>query len=449
MSIPPQLIRVKRKRDDESPVTFLQFDEGAKRHRTGSNWVYQRRHADPQSPTEAPTRSFHDVKPVIHVSGPDGDAHRTKAKVAVKAPTPTTIASTLNTAPADDSKLAEPRRFHISKKMMMTAAGNQSSIPGSKKKGRYGPAVFVERGRVKASQRASRALEAMRASATPSPDQQQQDATVAVDKKATEPRLKKPGVRSRQRSPMPDPNGRAPLPASAMNPHNQDMSRITADMNDWVMKEIGANLQQMEQEKRKAVQHRFKPKTPVKSYAERHPEVVASTPEPNQMDTAMSDASDMDDDDWVIEEYVRVPAHAMMVNVAPADVGVLVLDGEEDNTLFFGPENDEDEELDEDDEDENGMLLFLDDPIVFKKANEANLAAENYYTADYPEDEVESDDEYGRRAYGYRNGNASDDEEFDNMDYDDDDDMVLEGDGDEDATMARIKNYVRRSHAFQ
>lgn len=333
----------------------------------------------------------------------------------------------------------------------MTGAENQSSIPGSKKKERYGPAVFVERGRVKASQRASRALEAMRASTTPPPDQQRQGATVAVDHKQTEPRLKKPGVRSRQRSPMPDPDARAPLPASATNPQNQDMSRIAADMNDWVMKEIGANLQQMEQEKRKAVQHRFKPKTPVKSYAERHPEVMAGTPEPDPMDTAMSDASDMDGDDWVIEEYVRVPAHAMMVNVAPTDVGVLVLDGEEDNTLFFGPENDEDEELDEDDEDENGMLLFLDDPppIVFQKANRANLAAENYYTADYPEDEVESDDEYGRCAYGYRNGNASDDEEFDNMDYDDDDDMVLEGGGDDDAAMARIRNYVRRSHAFQ
>lgn len=94
--------------------------------------------------------------------------------------------------------------------------------------------------------------------------------------------------------------------------------------------------------------------------------------------------------------------------------------------------------------------FWMRPPIVFKKTNGANLSAENYYTADYPEDEVESDDEYGRRPYGYRNGNASDDEEFDNMDYDDDDDdMVLEGNGDDDATMARIKNYVRRSHAFQ
>lgn len=78
-----------------------------------------------------------------------------------------------------------------------------------------------------------------------------------------------------------------------------------------------------------------------------------------------------------------------------------------------------------------------------------SLAAENYYTADYPEDEVESDDEYGRHPYGYRNGNASDDEEFDNDMYDDtDDEMIVEGDG-EDASMARLKAFVKRSRGNQ
>lgn len=43
---------------------------------------------------------------------------------------------------------------------------------------------------------------------------------------------------------------------------------------------------------------------------------------------------------------------------------------------------------------------------------------ENHYTADYPEDEVESDDEYGRDDYRYRTGNASDKEEFDDADED-------------------------------
>jgi hypothetical protein len=39
--------------------------------------------------------------------------------------------------------------------------------------------------------------------------------------------------------------------------------------------------------------------------------------------------------------------------------------------------------------------------------------AENYYTADYPDEEVATDDEYGRNAYSFRNGNASDLEEYD------------------------------------
>lgn len=39
--------------------------------------------------------------------------------------------------------------------------------------------------------------------------------------------------------------------------------------------------------------------------------------------------------------------------------------------------------------------------------------AENYYTADYPDEEVATDDEYGRNAYSFRNENASDLEEYD------------------------------------
>ena len=39
------------------------------------------------------------------------------------------------------------------------------------------------------------------------------------------------------------------------------------------------------------------------------------------------------------------------------------------------------------------------------------ITAEDYYGNDYPEDEVDSDDEFGRGAYNYRHA-ASDDEEF-------------------------------------
>lgn len=44
------------------------------------------------------------------------------------------------------------------------------------------------------------------------------------------------------------------------------------------------------------------------------------------------------------------------------------------------------------------------------------MTAENYYTHDYPEDEVASDDEFDRDAYHYQTGNASDLEEFDDSD---------------------------------
>lgn len=51
--------------------------------------------------------------------------------------------------------------------------------------------------------------------------------------------------------------------------------------------------------------------------------------------------------------------------------------------------------------------------------------AENHYTADYPDEEVDSDDEFGRNAYHYRTHNASDLEEFDE---DDNDDMTFSDD---------------------
>lgn len=44
------------------------------------------------------------------------------------------------------------------------------------------------------------------------------------------------------------------------------------------------------------------------------------------------------------------------------------------------------------------------------------LLAENHYTADYPDDEVASDDEFDRNPYHYRTHNASDLEEFDEND---------------------------------
>ncbi|KAL6869487.1 hypothetical protein ACO1O0_000813 [Amphichorda felina] len=429
MSIPPQLIRVKRKRDEEAtPVTFLQFDDGVKRARSSNHWAYQRRDgaSKPQS-----TSPRHDAPPVIHVSNPNDESTQSpKRPGAAAAPSPR---KTLEPRPSlqrvGGAATPEPRRFHLSRAMMMKQ-GAQAPTPGVSKKSRASPAVFVERSRKKMARRSL--------NATVSPTEEMPtDRGVQTGKPGElEPprKLKKPST-TRAKSPRPDAVTRAPPPVSAARPHAEDLDKIAADMNQWVLNEIGANLEEMEMDKWKQEdKFKFRPKAPAKRYQERHPDRPSTDTQEEQhkADTVMTDdvsEDDSDNSDWVIDEYVRIPANSMAVDVSPGDVGVLVLDGEEDDVLFFGPEHDEDDDYLEDDEDEN---------------------AENYYTADYPEDEVDSDDEYNRHAYYYRTTNASDDEEFDNdlysPDNEDSDEMVIEGD-DDDVAMARIKAYMQRRHA--
>jgi hypothetical protein len=138
-----------------------------------------------------------------------------------------------------------------------------------------------------------------------------------------------------------------------MNRHDEDMDKIANDMNAWVLNELGANLHSMEHDNKPL---RFKPKSPAKRFHERHPEMSPSQSSAISTDTMMSDLSDEegDDEDWIIEEYVRIPANSVALDVAPADVGILVLENEEESLLFFGSAQDEDDELGEDDEDENG-----------------------------------------------------------------------------------------------
>ncbi|PTB67436.1 hypothetical protein BBK36DRAFT_3448 [Trichoderma citrinoviride] len=431
MSIPPQLIRVKRKRDDESPVTFLQLEEGAKRHRSDRNWVYQRRES--QAAPSGPAVSRSDGKPVIHVSQPEDRPSpiRTHSDGRVSSST-SDIRGTAKRS--DDGQLPEQRKFHVSRAMLAQASAAQGpTSAGISKHARHGPTIFVERtGRKKIIPRSSRQSLVIRDAQAVITKGPSQEVVATSDEHIEQRHLKKPGI-AKRRDPSQEPPARHPLPQSLINRHTEDMDKITADMNQWVLDEIGANLHAMEVEKKQAEKPRFRPKAPEKRYQERHPAVAVAPDSPagETADTPMADASEEegDDADWIIEEYVRIPAHTMDVNVLPSDVGLLVLDGEEENMLFYGPPQDEDDEYAEDDEDEN---------------------AENYYTADYPEDEVDTEDEYDRHAYMYRNANASDEEEFDDNEYDSDE-FAMEGqdDDDDDARMDRIRQFMQRNAAFR
>lgn len=373
----------------------IELDKGGtKRRRSDVNWVYQRREASTRRPGQDGNQM-----PVIHVAGEPA-----QPKID-ELPTPTEPES------KSIAGASEPRRFHVSRSML-AAAANKPTGCNIFKKDRNGPTVFVERTRRKLAPKPRRSLapHALLQSANESDEVQQRD-------------LKRPGVA--KKTPNEATETKTALPESLTNRANEDMSKITADMNDWVLREVGANLAQMDED-RKAEQRtptRFKPKAPVKRYQERHPATAGEDTEMSNTGTPTELSDEDDDEDWIIEEYVRVPANYMAVDVNPSDIGVLVLEGDEDAMLFYGSLNDDDDELAEDEEDEN---------------------AENHYTADYPEDEVASDDEYGRNPYNFRTYNASDDEEFDENDFDDEDELAMEGDLDDDARMARIIERMKR-----
>ena len=134
---------------------------------------------------------------------------------------------------------------------------------------------------------------------------------------------------------------------------------------------------------------KYKPKAPARRFAEREPEKAATL----ALRDGDADAMDVDNDEYVIDTYVRetfVPDADGKLPTPVGTVGFLVLN-DEDEDWWNGSDSD-DKEFDTDDDDSN---------------------AEEYYANDYPEDELSEDDEFGRDPYKRDNRHGSDDEEFD------------------------------------
>lgn len=351
------------------------------------------------------------------------------------------------------------RRFRISRSMLKNEPASNSVRLS--KRSKHGPAIFVEHSRKKmAARRGEKEHVGKNAAPLPHGATHELHQETRELKPQASQTFKRPTVAAKKFDNTGD-LVRSPLPPSLNQRQEADLSKIAAEMDAWVMREIGANLEAMQTESKSSQSpSRFRPKPPAQRYKERHPELAGTLQGKtahNEMDidveVSAESSEDEDSDDWVVEEYIRIPAKLMSGDVAPTDIGVLILDGEDASALFYGPDHDEDDDYLEDDEDENGEKpLFtiptqwhtLSTPPVRSCAKYNPIIAENHYTADYPEDEVDSDDEYGRQAYLYRTRNASDDEEFDNNGYESSDDMVLDDGGDDDVTMARIKAYMKR-----
>ncbi|KAI0180951.1 hypothetical protein GGR52DRAFT_12006 [Hypoxylon sp. FL1284] len=419
MSVPPQLIRVKRKATDEDPVSFLRVQE-TKRHRS-ETFVYRRQEERPKFADNIPAES---PKPVIHTSQPHTKAtaflNSKTSEPSIEKPVsdngatlePAGVSSADTASPADAA--SEPRQFRMSKKDMMRGASQLGRAHGGITKKRSSPALFVERKIKHISNTPLKKLEALTNTASSAAAEDME-----VDK--PEPRkLKKPGIAKLAPKKKDDQNYKADVPKSMTDRWNVDVEKLGAEMNEYTLQQIGLNLQKVNDEKvseeSAKAQSKFKPK-PITRYAERHPETTQGSRDVDMMNTD-ADVSDSDDGEYIIETYERVPASKLGEHVSPKKVGLIVFDEDPEMEFFYGDDSDSEAEWAEDEEDEN---------------------AENYYAADYPEDEVASDDEYNYNAYSFRNRNASDLEEYD-LDDDDDDDDDDDEDEDKDKDKGKYKD---------
>ncbi|KAF2875117.1 hypothetical protein BDV95DRAFT_665725 [Massariosphaeria phaeospora] len=136
----------------------------------------------------------------------------------------------------------------------------------------------------------------------------------------------------------------------------------------------------------------YKPNANVRRYKDRFPEKATAPP------AADPDAMDVDTDDYVYDTYVReevMPDADGKIPEPEGTVGVLIIGA--DDAEWWDEEIESEGGGGTDDEDEN---------------------AEGYYANDYPEDELSSDDEYGREPHKYRRGSDGEGYDLENDDYD-------------------------------
>jgi hypothetical protein len=280
-----------------------------------------------------------------------------------------------------------PRRFHMSRSA--TPVGSTPTVAGRKRKN---AAIFVERKRPRSSEGPTETPQLGKVAAQgPSkqdasqPEQEKPGPGFGTPQSEERPR-KKPGLAARSSTPpvrltstskpLVAPLRNVRLPSGAMMPWDVSSERLTAEMQAYTLEEIGRTLARQDEEAAaeasrlaalKAAKSasspqkyssKFKPKKPALRYAERHPgEKVVPEHEAMEVDEAHigdEDDEDMDDGEYIIDTYVRIPADALQTNEQPKNFGLLVLDSQPDIDEFYQEEENSDEEDDDEEEDENG-----------------------------------------------------------------------------------------------
>ncbi|KAL5604488.1 hypothetical protein BROUX41_002450 [Berkeleyomyces rouxiae] len=408
MSRPPEVIRIKRKRDDETPLTFLELDaDGNKRARSASNWVYKRRVPKALSGASTATSndrtaSAADARPRIQASAP-GDELRWEKQLQSSGPPTTATGPHAPVRPADTAALQ--RTFHISKvdTERLKSYASQSSVSSLSTKRRRNTVVFVERNMKKMRAVGGGGGTAPLDSLPLALRTGRPDAYAEADGAGAGVDVPVPATPStQQRRPLAIPHGRLP-PAERPVVPVHDMKKMATVMDAWareVVAPVGSETKSSAAAPRhKGPMSRFKPKPKPKS-----PPATAATITSTTGATVLDD----DDSDYVEEEYHIMDPRAVPTDVPRHMIGRLVIDQDEQEYFY---------------EERNTQMLGYE-------SDESDENAENHYGNDYPDQELESDSDSGNgndRIWGIETGFDDDVEKIN-----DNDDMVMSDLGDED-----------------
>ncbi|KAF7944098.1 hypothetical protein EAE96_010508 [Botrytis aclada] len=438
MSLPPSIIHIKRKATD-LPQDFLRVDDAVtKRQRRTTDFVYSRQQTPqvdttPSTPQSAPPgrrikplhRSTSSRSLTVKKQGKSEGTVQSINEVNTQPPTanvPTKQDEKVNHTPGSiqpsssgsplssesTKKAVQQRRFHLSRSATPSISPGPST--GVRKRN---ATVFIERRVRQKTQEEKWTSVANAAIKSENVATQKQDQEEKPQKKpgrgsrvqVAPPKETKDGKDAKE-TPAPQPKP----PSALVNPWGLDTDDLAAQMQAYTLQEIGRSIEEskaaepkssvpVQSSYRKSTSTRFKPKVPALRYKERHPEESTMEVDEDQMSGVETDGDVDTDSEYIIETYIRVPAEDIDNEDNKINFGILVLDAQSDIDEFYQDWDTDEEVEDEAEEDEND---------------------ENHYTADYPDAEVDSDDEYNRNAYAYRTGNASDLEEFDEDDSDQD-----------------------------
>lgn len=404
MSLPPAVVQIKRKREDQAPPETLHIEDhndSRELKRPRGDWFFQKVILDtieqqkgPVKPIAFSQSSWERKPPVVRATKPGQDLRvrpspRARALDAkrISRPLPAAFTSSASITPEP------PRRYHLAR------VSKSTQRTPTTKAGRQGRNIvtFVEHeSKTTSSQasfeslkaQASNQVKALKLSDTPTHRDASEDVEGHVAQRSPPRALKRPGKKGTRILMS------APVAFTEKTKFDFGSEALAAEMAKFSLETMAQENPEQEIEANPVTSQtapRFKPKPPAQRYHERHANdlPVSKLAEESRNDQGGDDL--MHTDDYIIDTYVRVPAHTL--ELVPMDVGVLVIESEEQMQQFyeFGEDSSDDSDLFDEEIDENA------------EANPNN---------EYPDEELSSDDEFDLNTYNY-SINASDDEEYD------------------------------------